>query len=43
MFRGGKKHEKAADMFFGLQDKNEDGNLDRVSLTLAPNIESIKM
>ena len=35
MFKGGKEVEKAADMFFNQQDKNEDGYIDRVRFSLA--------
>ena len=43
MFRGSKENEKAADMFFNQQDKNADGHLDRVSFTLAPVIENVRI
>lgn len=43
MFKGKKENEKAADMFFNQQDKNNDGHLDRVSFTLASIIEGIRM
>lgn len=35
MFKGSKENEKAADMFFSQQDKNKDGNLDRVSFFIS--------
>ena len=43
MFKGGKENERAANMFFGQQDKNKDGYLDRVSFSLAIVTESIRM
>ena len=43
MFKGGKENERAANMFFGQQDKNKDGHLDRVSFSLATVTESIRM
>lgn len=32
MFKGGKENENAAEKFFKQQDKDQDGNINRVSL-----------